>query len=380
MRKKTIKFHRILLIWMSFFFISSIVLNTGMFMPKVHAESTFTKTYGDVNDEGTIDSDDAMTVLQYYAGLIPAKNIDLDTSDVNGDNNTDSDDAMLILQYYAGLINKFPVENLTVRKVKLRPITEKDWLPIPTDYPYELMEGKERVSEDIIQMINQHYQQVYDAVIAAGVRDGMDEMTAFYKLRDWLCANCAYDYTYEHSEWDDILEYQTATCNGYMSFFQLMCYMCGIKCYRQQGHTDTGGFHGWNYLQLNYKWYYADITWYDINKKYDISTTLYEGRTIEDQFATNRSSRYYSDIKKEQIEVNYHSNNSPNHTTIYPSVISFYKDGTYVKLDECTFVAPENTAFAYWAFDRDGMEYAGRPGEWTYLETGKKTTLYAIYQ
>lgn len=65
--------------------------------------------YGDANNDGLIDSDDAMMVLQYYAGIINQNQINLMNADVNGDGVVDSDDAMLILQYYAGLITRFPV-------------------------------------------------------------------------------------------------------------------------------------------------------------------------------------------------------------------------------------------------------------------------------
>lgn len=67
--------------------------------------------YGDANNDGSVDSDDAMLVLQYYVGLISDNSINMVNADVNNDNIIDSDDAMLILQYYAGLIPQLPVHS-----------------------------------------------------------------------------------------------------------------------------------------------------------------------------------------------------------------------------------------------------------------------------
>ena len=61
---------------------------------------------GDVNDDGTVDINDALLVLQYEAGW----NVSLNThnADVNADGVVDIADALLILQYCAG-------ENVTLR-------------------------------------------------------------------------------------------------------------------------------------------------------------------------------------------------------------------------------------------------------------------------
>lgn len=59
---------------------------------------------GDVNSDEQVDSDDAMLILQYYAGLISSGQLNIHVADVNADQQIDSDDAMIILQYYAGII------------------------------------------------------------------------------------------------------------------------------------------------------------------------------------------------------------------------------------------------------------------------------------
>lgn len=55
---------------------------------------------GDVNEDGVVDSRDALLILQYDAGLIEEPAM----ADLNDDGVVDSRDALLILQYDAGMI------------------------------------------------------------------------------------------------------------------------------------------------------------------------------------------------------------------------------------------------------------------------------------
>ena len=66
--------------------------------------------YGDVNNDGNIDTADAVLVLQYAAGLISDGDLNTKAANVNGDSEIDTADAVLLLQYAAGLIQNFPVE------------------------------------------------------------------------------------------------------------------------------------------------------------------------------------------------------------------------------------------------------------------------------
>ena len=73
---------------------------------------TVIKTYtlGDVNDDGSIDSGDAILVLRYSVGLTTLTDIQKAAGNVTGkaDNaNIDSGDAIKILRYSVGLINNF---------------------------------------------------------------------------------------------------------------------------------------------------------------------------------------------------------------------------------------------------------------------------------
>lgn len=63
--------------------------------------------YGDVNNDDTINSSDALAVLQYTVGQITLSDDSLAASDVNKDKTINSSDALLILQYTVGQISEF---------------------------------------------------------------------------------------------------------------------------------------------------------------------------------------------------------------------------------------------------------------------------------
>lgn len=64
-------------------------------------------TLGDVNEDGEIDSRDALRTLRGAAGIITLTPNQAKAADVNKDNEIDSRDALRILRYVANLITEF---------------------------------------------------------------------------------------------------------------------------------------------------------------------------------------------------------------------------------------------------------------------------------
>lgn len=62
---------------------------------------------GDINEDGIINSGDALYVLQNAVGLTTLTDVEAQKADVNLDNLINSADALLILKYAVGLINAF---------------------------------------------------------------------------------------------------------------------------------------------------------------------------------------------------------------------------------------------------------------------------------
>ena len=66
------------------------------------------RQFGDVDGNGSINSIDAMLILQYAVGIPVAASLDLYAADVDGNGDANSIDAMLILQYAVGIFTEFP--------------------------------------------------------------------------------------------------------------------------------------------------------------------------------------------------------------------------------------------------------------------------------
>jgi len=82
----------------------------GGFAASVTVRVSAASALGDVNNDGDIDSVDAMILLRYSVNLVTLTEAQLAAADVNGDGNADIGDAVLILRYDVGYIHSFPAE------------------------------------------------------------------------------------------------------------------------------------------------------------------------------------------------------------------------------------------------------------------------------
>ena len=64
--------------------------------------ATIVANRGDVNDDGEIDTQDAIRVIQFYLHKIELDGKQQKAADVNGDGNIDTNDAIQIIKMYLG--------------------------------------------------------------------------------------------------------------------------------------------------------------------------------------------------------------------------------------------------------------------------------------
>ncbi len=76
-----------------------------------------------------------------------------------------------------------------------------------------------------------------------------------------------------------------AVCDGYAKTYQLVMNMLGIECEYIDG--DAGGGHAWNFMKLDGKYYWMDVTWDDPDSKELVHSTRYWYFNVDD--ATLRS-------------------------------------------------------------------------------------------
>ena len=136
------------------------------------------------------------------------------------------------------------------------------------------------------------YSIIYDTTLEQEniVGNKIDELYAqwdneddFYDLSDYEKVKIIYDYicdnvVYDHANLEDktyTLKYSayaalingTAVCQGYANLFYRMALKAGIDNRIIVGYGG-GGYHGWNIVELDNKYYYLDSTW-------DAGNTLY---------------------------------------------------------------------------------------------------------
>lgn len=61
---------------------------------------------GDVDGSGSVDYFDAMLVMQYFAGIVEGRELNIEVADVDSSGMIDFFDGMYILQYFAGIIDQ----------------------------------------------------------------------------------------------------------------------------------------------------------------------------------------------------------------------------------------------------------------------------------
>lgn len=59
---------------------------------------------GDANEDGNVDSIDALLILRFALALVDPSSLNLANADVNGDGDVDSVDALTVLRMTMGLI------------------------------------------------------------------------------------------------------------------------------------------------------------------------------------------------------------------------------------------------------------------------------------
>lgn len=74
-------------------------------------EREFSVLYGDANNDGIIDLDDAIAAARVSVGTATDATVDKEKADVNGDGTVDIKDALLIARFVSGTIDEFSVEN-----------------------------------------------------------------------------------------------------------------------------------------------------------------------------------------------------------------------------------------------------------------------------
>lgn len=106
-------------------------------------------------------------------------------------------------------------------------------------------------------------------VVGKIITTGMTEFEKAKAIHDYLVINVDYDYenylnnTIPRARYtaEGALRDGYAVCAGYALAFKLLCEQAGMECDYVVG--SAGGYHAWNQVKVDGKWYNVDVTWDD---------------------------------------------------------------------------------------------------------------------
>lgn len=112
------------------------------------------------------------------------------------------------------------------------------------------------------------------------IKPGMSEFEKERAIHDYIVLNSKYDYDNKYPAEDDgdaygILMNGTAVCQGYSYATELLLNMVGIRANIVVGDAKGGGWHAWNIVKINGKYYHLDTTWEKWDKENNISNYNY---------------------------------------------------------------------------------------------------------
>ncbi len=135
------------------------------------------------------------------------------------------------------------------------------------------------VSAEVVLKVMNHYQPEDLRRMSAELDNAVNEILATVNPSDsdYEKALQIHDYLVTHTEYDEAavnqgkglwstaygcLINELAVCQGYSQAFQILMNRLGIECGICSGDAK-GEAHAWNYIKLNYQYYWADVTWDD---------------------------------------------------------------------------------------------------------------------
>ena len=156
-------------------------------------------------------------------------------------------------------------------------------------YYYDHMGGKTNIdfepidgmSEEDIQPMHEELVKAADELIDS-IPEGLDEYGTALYVHDYIADNCEYDYAGLRTN-DDHIMYTAygalvrgkAVCQGYAEAYTYIMKRLGFEVGTVQGDTYSFVGHAWNYIKINGKYYWVDVTWDDQTKKYPTSHTYF---------------------------------------------------------------------------------------------------------
>ena len=129
-------------------------------------------------------------------------------------------------------------------------------------------------------------EQLGKEIVNKIIKSGMSDFDKVKAINDYMIKNVRYDMdNYLNNTIPDIsytalgaLEKKVAVCSGYAKTFRLLANCAGLEATYIIGDTPEG-YHAWNQVKVDGKWYNIDVTWndgdYEIHEKGHYACSCY---------------------------------------------------------------------------------------------------------
>lgn len=132
---------------------------------------------------------------------------------------------------------------------------------------FELVDG---VEEDTLAEMHEELVSAANEIIGS-IPEDADDYEKMLIVHDAIAEGCVYDHEGAdrnenglfHSAYGALVDGK-AVCSGYAEAFGYIMGLLDIESGICSGYTEGNGYHAWNYVKLDGKYYWVDVTWDDI--------------------------------------------------------------------------------------------------------------------
>lgn len=142
-----------------------------------------------------------------------------------------------------------------------------------TDFRFEL---NDKIDKDKLSEMHQQLLDKADEIISM-IPDGASDYDKALFVHDYIAKNSEYDHPaaadpdvnpMAFNAYGCLIEGK-CVCAGYARAYSLILKRLGIECCYSWGYPYSGESHAWNYVMIDGKYYWVDVTWDDMDAEND---------------------------------------------------------------------------------------------------------------
>lgn len=140
-----------------------------------------------------------------------------------------------------------------------------------TDFKFVI---DDKIDKDKLVDMHQELLNKADEIIGM-IPEGSSDYDKALFVHDYIAKNCEYDHAAARDTDSNPMAFnaygclieEKCVCAGYARAYSLILKRMGIECGYSWGYPYSGESHAWNYVKLDDKYYWTDVTWDDCDEE-----------------------------------------------------------------------------------------------------------------